>query len=169
MPVQQQIYDMLAHLGVNFERVECSDEMVTMDDCKAIDAALGAPTIKTIFLCNRQKTQFYLLSMPADKPFVTRAFSAALSVSRVSFAPADMLFEMLGSRPGGASPLSIVADSECRIRMIVDSDVAGLQRISLNDGTTTTYLSMATVDLLDCYLPAVGHSPEIVNLFADSE
>ena len=30
---------------------------------------------KNLFLCNRQKTAFYLLVMPGDKPFKTKELS----------------------------------------------------------------------------------------------
>ncbi len=36
-----------------------------MEACNEIDAVLGV--LKNLFLCNRQKTDYYLLMMPGDK------------------------------------------------------------------------------------------------------
>ena len=42
---------------------------MTMEACEAVDQLLGAQICKNLFLCNRQKTDFYLLLMPGEKPF----------------------------------------------------------------------------------------------------
>ncbi len=53
--------------------------------CSARSAA------KNLFLCNRQKTQFYLLMLEGEKVFKTKDLSKQLGVARLSFAdPADM-------------------------------------------------------------------------------
>ena len=89
-PLQESVYELLEHLDVDFVRVDTQD-VITMDDCLHINDALDTQVVKTLFLCNRQQTQFYLCVMPGDKPFVTRDFGSALGVSRVSFAPATLL------------------------------------------------------------------------------
>lgn len=162
-PLQQAIYGRLAQLAIPFERVDC-EAAVTMDDCKAIDSALGVPTVKTLFLCNRQQTAFYLFVTPGDKPFVTRDFGKALGVSRVSFASAELLAARLGTAVGAASPLSILADTDCSIRMVVDSDVAAMPVIACPDGTTTCYMRLATEDILDKYYPSTGHTAEVISV-----
>ena len=83
---QRQVYAALERLQIPFGRID-NDPAVTMEDCIAIDEALGVPTVKTLLLCNRQQTMFYLYVMPGDKPFSTKDFGAALQISRVSFAP----------------------------------------------------------------------------------
>ena len=66
--VQKLTYEVLEKLNIKYERVE-TDDAVTMDDCFEINKKLNMETVKTLFLCNRQKTAFYLLMMPADKVF----------------------------------------------------------------------------------------------------
>ena len=116
---QRLVYATLERLGIPVERID-NDPAVTMEDCIAIDEALGVPTVKTLLLCNRQQTMFYLYVMPGDKPFSTKDFGAALQISRVSFAPAAMLREFLGTEVGATTPLSLVADTENRVRLIID-------------------------------------------------
>ena len=60
-----------------------------MEACAAISDALGIRICKNLFLCNRQKTDFYLLTMPEDKPFHTKDLSAQIGSSRLSFAPPE--------------------------------------------------------------------------------
>ena len=93
--LQQRVYETFAALAIPFERVD-TDPGLTMEDCQHIDAKIGVQIVKTIFLCNRQQTAFYLYVTTDDKPFVTRDFCAALGIPRVSFAPADQLWERTG-------------------------------------------------------------------------
>ena len=68
---QRKVYAVLERLEIPFGRID-NDPAVTMEDCIAIDEALDVPTVKTLLLCNRQQTVFYLYVMPGDKPFSTK-------------------------------------------------------------------------------------------------
>lgn len=48
-----------------------------MDACEEVAAALETKICKNLFLCNRQKTSFYLLLMPGDKPFHTKEITSS--------------------------------------------------------------------------------------------
>ena len=74
-----RIYDLLDKLGMEYWRTDHAFMKAdTMEDCKVIDDCLGATVCKNLFLCNRQKTNFYLLMMPGDKPFKTKELSHQL-------------------------------------------------------------------------------------------
>ena len=64
-------YDFLDSLCVAYDRID-HEAAFTMEVCEEIDKVLGGKTCKNLFLCNRQKTAFYLLLMPGDKPFKTK-------------------------------------------------------------------------------------------------
>ena len=81
-------FALLDHLHIPYSRVE-HEPAETMEACAAISDALGIRICKNLFLCNRQKTDFYLLTMPEDKPFHTKDLSAQIGSSRLSFAPPD--------------------------------------------------------------------------------
>ena len=158
---QRKVYAALERLGIPFGRID-NDPAVTMEDCAAIDAALGVPTVKTLLLCNRQQTTFYLYVMPGDKPFITKEFGAALQISRVSFAPAEKLHELLGTEVGATTPLSLVADQENRVRLIIDKAAVAPEAVGCPDGTTTCYMRLRTADLLERFLPATGHEATFI-------
>ena len=58
-PLQKSVYETLERLQIPFERVD-TDEAVTMEDCASINRKLQMDMVKTLFLCNRQQTSFYL-------------------------------------------------------------------------------------------------------------
>ena len=68
-------YDLLDSLGITYERVD-HEEANTMEACAAIDEVLAPAVIcKNLFLCNTQKTKFYLLMIKNDKKFKTKEIS----------------------------------------------------------------------------------------------
>ena len=71
------VYAALDTLGIPYTRFE-HDATATMEDCAAVGKALEGTICKNLFLCNRQQTAFYLLTMPGDKPFHTKDLSAQI-------------------------------------------------------------------------------------------
>ena len=70
LPREVRTYDFLDDLGIEYWRTDHGPAN-NMEACNEIDAVLGVLICKNLFLCNRQKTNFYLLMMPGDKKFKT--------------------------------------------------------------------------------------------------
>ena len=149
--LQKLVYETIAKLEIPFSRVDC-DPGITMEDCAQISARIGVDIVKTVFLCNRQQTEFYLYVMPAGKPFVTRDFCAALGIPRVSFASADKLMELTGVTPGATTILSSVWPAASGVHLAIDREVAEAPELACTDGTPTCFVRIATADLLGKYL-----------------
>ncbi len=94
-----------------------------MEVCYEIDAVLGATICKNLFLCNRQKTQFYLLMMPGDKPFKTKEITSQIGSARLSFASPEDMEKYLDIRPGAVSVMGLMNDHENHVQLLVDEDV----------------------------------------------
>ena len=81
---EMRTYDMLDSLGIAYERVD-HEEANTMEACAAVDEVLAPAVIcKNLFLCNTQKTKFYLLMIKNDKKFKTKEISKQINSSRLS-------------------------------------------------------------------------------------
>lgn len=159
--LQKAIYKLLTDKEIPFQRVE-NDPAITMEDCKAIDKAFGNPTVKTVFLTNRQKTLFYLYVMPASKPFVTKEFGASLGIPRVSFASAELLMEILGTPHGAVSPLSLINDKDLKVRAIIDREILEFPKISVTDSSLHGFISLTPSDLIEKFIPSTNHTAEII-------
>lgn len=158
---QRRIYETLISLGISFERVD-TDDGTTMESCAFISKGLGCPVVKTIFLCNRQQTVFYLYVTDAEKPFVTRDFCGVLGVPRVSFAPMEMLWEKMGTRMGATTLLSLINDPEHTVTFVMDRDVAEREWLGCTDGTTTCFLKLSMQQVLHTFLEHTGHRLTII-------
>ena len=159
--LQQKVYETFAALEIPFGRVD-TDPGLTMEDCQHIDAKIGVRIVKTVFLCNRQQTEFYLYVTTDDKPFVTREFCGALGIPRVSFAPADKLWELTGVLVGATTILSAVLPSAAGVHLVMDRSVAEGEWFACTDGTATCFVKFRTADLLQKILPATGHELKLI-------
>ena len=158
-----RVYDLLDALGITYQRID-HEAAMTMAACAAIDAALGAAICKNLFLCNRQCTAFYLLLLPADKPFKTGVLSRQIGSSRLSFAGAEYMEEFLDITPGSLSILGLMNDAEHRVQLLIDEDVLKGEYIGCHPCVNTSSLRLRTADLVERIIPAMGHEMRIVTL-----
>lgn len=156
-------YDLLDSLGVQYERVD-HPAAETMEACAEIDKILGCEMCKNLFLSNRQKTDFYLLLMKGDKPFKTKDVSHELGLSRLSFADADDMEKYLDITPGSVSVLGLMNDKDCRVRLLIDSDLLSDEYIGCHPCINTSSLKIRREDLIDTILPSVRHDYTKVNI-----
>ena len=164
LPAQETAaFDFLDSLGIDYERVthELAD---TMEKCDDVSAVLGVDVCKNLFLCNRQKTQFYLLMLEGEKVFKTRDLSKQLGVARLSFAdPADME-KYLDITPGSVSVLGLMNDPDNAVQLVIDRPIAESASIGCHPCINSSTLAIATADILEKFLPAVHHPPILVDL-----
>ncbi len=162
-PQESAAFDLLDTLGIDYDRVS-HDAAFNMELCADVSAVLGVSVCKNLFLCNRQKTSFYLLCMPPDKPFHTKDLSAQINSSRLSFAPEDSLWELLHCHPGSATVLGLVNDTEHRVQLLLDREVYDAPYMSCHPCICTSTLKLKTSDVLTLLLPHTGHTPIVVDL-----
>ncbi len=156
-------YDFLDKLNIFYERVDHTPAQ-TMEDCLAVDAVLGTEMCKNLFLCNRQKTDFYLLLMPGDKPFKTKELSAQIDSARLSFADAEAMERYLDLRPGSVSALGLMNDVDREVTLLIDEDLLTHPFIGCHPCVNTSSLKLSTKDLLEKFLPATKHPYQTVRL-----
>ena len=162
LPKEQKCYDMLDRLGVEYAGVD-HEHADTIEVCHEIESTLGAKICKNLFLTNRQQTEFYLLLMPGDKPFKTKLLSKQIGTARLSFASSEHMQELLDITPGSVSVLGLMNDGG-RVHLVIDSDLLKDEFIGCHPCINTSTLRIRTSDILEKFLPEVGHEYAVVEL-----
>ena len=160
---EMRVYDLLDSLGIEYERTDHIAAM-TMADCLEIDRILNVVICKNLFLCNRQKTKFYLLMMPGDKVFKTKDVSSQVGSSRLSFADSEYMEAFLDITPGAVSVMGLMNDRDNRVQLLVDRPVIESELFGCHPCVNTSSLRMTTEDIFKNFLPAVHHEAIIVDL-----
>lgn len=160
---EMAVYDFIDRVGVEYTTL-CHPAAFTMEECEEVRKAIDAPVFKNLFLTNKQQTLFYLLMIPADKPFKTKYLSAQLGCARLSFASSEALMELLHIAPGAVSPMGLIHDTECRVKLIVDRELSTTKRYACHPCVNTASVALSLEDLLEKVVPATGHTYTWVDL-----
>ena len=161
-------YDLLDKLGIPYERVD-HEAADTMEACLAIDEILAPAVIcKNLFLCNTQKTKFYLLMIREDKKFKTKEISHQINSPRLSFAPAEYMEEYLDITPGSVSVLGLMNDKEHHVQLLVDEDVLKGEYFGCHPCINTSSLRLRTKDVFETFLKEIDHDYIVVTLGEDN-
>ena len=163
LPVEIACYDMLDKLEIPYERVD-HDEAATLEACEAVDVALGTEICKNLFLCNRQKTQFYLLLIEGSKVFKTKYLSQQLGCARLSFGAPEDMERLIGVTPGSATVLALMNDPDNAVQLVIDRPVTKQEYMGCHPCKNTSSLKIKMADVLEKFLPAVHHEPIYVEL-----
>ena len=157
-------YDLLDSLGIEYERVD-HEATETMEACAAVDKVLAPAVIcKNLFLCNTQKTKFYLLMIREDKKFKTKEISHQINSARLSFAPAEFMEEYLDITPGSVSVMGLMNDKENKVTLLVDEDILKEEFFGCHPCINTSSLRLKVADVFGPFLQAVHHDYTVVRL-----
>ena len=107
---------------------------------------------------------FYVGEIQTEAPFRSKDFSNALGITRVSFAPAEQMEHMLGTKIGAATVFSSLLDTENKVRIVFDKEVLSEKWYGCSDGTTTGYMKVQTEDICNKFLPYANHSLSVVEV-----
>lgn len=157
------VYDLLERLDIPFTRAD-HPAAFTMEECEAVSQALHTPICKNLFLCNRQKTAFYLLLLPASKPFRTKEITAQLGCARLSFAGEEQLASLLHLTPGSATIFGLQYDTENQVQLVVDRDLLDEAYFGCHPCINTSTIRLKTSDVFDRLTHALHHDYTLVTL-----
>ena len=166
LPREVRTYDFLDNLRIVYQRTD-HEPAKNMEACNEIDEVLGVLMCKNLFLCNRQKTNFYLLLMPGDKKFKTKELSVQIGSARLSFADPEDMLKYLDIEPGAVSIMGLMNDKDHAVQLLIDEDVLVGDELGCHPCVCTSSLKMKTADVIDKFLPATGHEYRTVYLVGE--
>ena len=160
---EMAVYRLLKELQIPYERLD-HEPMETMEACQDVDKLLHIHMCKNLFLCNSQKTVFYLLMMPGEKKFKTKELSKQIGSARLSFASEEYMVKFLNIHPGAVSIMGLMNDTDKRVNLLIDEDVLKEEYLGCHPCVNTASLQLKTRDVLEKCLPYTGHGYRTVHL-----
>ncbi len=159
-----KVYDFLDDLEIDYRRLDHAPAFGSEEElCKEIEDSLGARICKNLFLANRQRTKFYMLMIPEHKVFRSSDISKQAGSSRLHFAEAEYMEEMIGCSPGSASVMGLINDTEHRVQLLVDDDVLNAEYVGCHPCINTSSLRIRSADIFEKFVRATGHDFIVVH------
>lgn len=156
-------YLFLEENGVEYFRAE-HDEAATIELCESVEKIINAKICKNLLLTNRQQTVFYLLLIKGDMVFKTKYLSSQINSSRLSFATAEHMAELLDVTPGSLTVLALMKDKEKKVNLLIEENVFKEEYFACHPMVNTATVKFKTEDLKNKILPALDHEYILVNL-----
>jgi Ala-tRNA(Pro) deacylase len=162
MEPYQVVYEALRRMGIPYEVVEHPPALTTEEADSYIEGKEGVRT-KTLFLCNRKRTSFFLVIMDDRKRLDIKKLSELINEKGISFCSPGKLKEKMGLPPGVVSIFGLLNNHERDIRVYLDKEMLSERIVTFhaNDNTKTVFVS--TEDMYK-FLKELGYEYFVIDL-----
>lgn len=146
---KQATYEYLREHGIEFEITE-HEAVYNMEELDAVDLPYPGDDAKNLFVRDDKKRNYYLITVRGDKRINLKDFRKEFETRPLRFASEDDLMSIMGLIAGAVTPLGLLNDGECKVKLFIDADfLNGEGRIGVhpNDNTATVWLKAQ--DLID--------------------
>jgi Ala-tRNA(Pro) deacylase len=162
MPLtRDQLFARLDALGIA-HRTYNHPPVFTVAEAVALRGRLQGGHCKSLFLKDK-KAGLWLVVALEERAIDLKRLAAALGAPRFSFGNPELLYEVLGVRPGSVTPFALANDATLQVQMVLDKGMLDRDPLNYhpleNDRTT----AIAPGDLLR-FITACGHTPRVVDL-----
>ncbi|MDR1796675.1 MAG: prolyl-tRNA synthetase associated domain-containing protein [Clostridiales Family XIII bacterium] len=127
--------------GVAYELVE-HPAMHSAADNALHERDIHATVFKNLFLRNKDRSRFYLYSLPITKRADLAALAKGIGETRFSFGNEEELWGRLRIRAGSVSLLNVVDAPGTDVELLIDKEIFACERFGVhpNDNTATVLL-----------------------------
>lgn len=160
---KQEIFSYLQQENI-WHEITKHEAVFSMDDAISVELPYPECDAKNLFVRDDKKKNYYMITVCGPKRVDLKAFRQAYGTRRLSFASAEELWHMIQIKPGSVSPLGLLQNRECNVKLYLDEDFfhePGIIGIHPNDNTATVWLK--AVDLRDL-IEKHGNDVEVVEL-----
>jgi Ala-tRNA(Pro) deacylase len=158
---KEEVKVFLKEKGIPFHWVE-HKAVYTIEEMEELGLEKMEETAKNLFLRDQKGKCHFLVVIRADKQVNLKELGEKLGGVRLSFASEERLEKYLGLKKGAVTPLGILNDTACAVKVFLDKDFLEKEEIGVhpNDNTASVYLK--TADLMQM-IKEHGNSLEVLS------
>lgn len=140
------VYSALDALGISYERHE-HPPVFTSEDAAQHWAHIDGVQCKNLFLRNKKGNRHYLVILEISKQADLRQIVKLVGDDRLSFGSPERLMSTLGLTPGSVAPFGLINDHGRSIRVLIDEDLRGADRLIFHPNINTASIVISWADL----------------------
>ena len=160
---QQQVYDYLERLGIEFDYYE-HPEAPTIEIASQFYRGEGTVLCKNLFFRNHKGNKHYLVIMDARHNMDIHDIEHQLRQGKLSFASPERMMRYLGVKPGSVSLFTLVNDTNHEVILFVDKKLMDAPKVSFHPNDNTASLVISNSDMLK-FIKSTGNQYEILDLY----
>jgi Ala-tRNA(Pro) deacylase len=140
------VYAALDALGIRYQRFE-HPAVFTAEDASQHWNPIGGTQCKNLFLRNKKGDRHYLVILEISKRADLRDLVKVVGDDRLSFGSPERLMAKLGLTPGSVSPFGLLNDTDGSVRVLIDADLKGAERLIFHPNINTASVVVSWADL----------------------
>jgi len=117
---------------------------------------------KNLFLKDKKGVLWLIVTLEERKIRLNN-LPKALDSARLSFAKPELLWEILGVRPGSVTPFALINDHAQKCRVILDAPMLTHDQLNYHPLTNEATTTISRDDFLK-FIRHCGHEPTIIDL-----
>ena len=153
------LFAFLDRLGIPHQTVS-HPPLFTVEQSRALRGRIAGGHTKNLFLKDKRGVVFLVVALE-DALIDLKTLHRRLDAGRFSFAPADLLREVLGVEPGAVTPFAAINDTGGRATVVLDAPMLQHPVLNYHPLVNTMTTSISREGLVQ-FLDATGHRPRIV-------
>ena len=138
------IFQVLKDLNIPYEKQE-HKAIFSEEDSKDVVITLEGMDVKNLFVKDKNKN-YGLVSMDLHKRADLKKIAEQFGFGRLSFCNPDELMQYLNITPGSVTPLCIMFDNECAVKVLFDRNFEG-KKVIVHPLRNTASVSISFEDL----------------------
>lgn len=164
MPLtKSDLLTLLADLGLQASTIE-HPPLHTVEEAQSWRGTLPGGFCKNLFLKDK-RGELWLIVTLENRKIRLNQLPKALGSARLSFASADLMWEVLGVRPGSVTPFALANDTDQRCHLVLDAPMLDFSTLNYHPLTNEATTTISTQDFLK-FVHHCGHEPLIIDLEA---
>lgn len=140
------VYAALDALGIAYDRFEHPAVFNAADAAQYWNPIAGTQC-KNLFLRNKKGDRHYLAVLEISKRADLKDLVKLVGDDRLSFGSPERLMAKLGLTPGSVSPFGLLNDADGSVRVLVDADLRGAERLIFHPNINTASVVVSWADL----------------------
>lgn len=162
MEQYEKVYNILEEMDITFNVVEHPPAFTTEEADSYIEGIEGART-KTLFLCNRKKSNYYMLIMDGEKRLDMKKLGTLIGEKGMTFGSTEKLMEKLSLAPGVVSLFGLLNNQERNIKVCLDQEMLSERYMSFHPNDNTKTIFIKTDDMYG-FINSLGYKYKVIEL-----
>jgi len=151
--MEEKVYQVFEKLNIKFDVVKHAAAF-TCEDIEEDEIKFDGVVCKNLFLRNKDKSKYYLVSLPLNKKIDLKLLEKQLEETKFSFGSEEKLLEKLNIERGSVSVLNVINVEETDVIFIIDKCILENSRVGFHPNVNTATIIFPSQDIktiLDFY------------------
>lgn len=146
----EQLFTLLDKLDIKYKNYN-HEPVFTVEQGLYLQELIPGAHSKNLFLRNKKKSYYCLLSLIETKTVDLKTLSDLLGHGRLSFGSKEDMLTLLNLTPGSVCPFGIINDTENKIEFLLDKDFLNYDSVNFHPMQNDKTINLNTKDFLSFF------------------